>query len=179
VSTNISGLQPATAAVVIRQTALQKVKTGTWLSSEMRLTGCRNTEVWPLSALALAPISLISPVRVNVVSGLLVGCGVYIQLCVAILKPFVPNYSADCYIRDHPAIFIIYSLICTLCYCIVNWSLSDSCGLACSLTVLVFLANSTFENWPDWRRGDNEPITVIYITGILIMLGVKGYELSH
>lgn len=112
-------------------------------------------------------------------SGLLVGSGVYIQLFVAILKPFALVSPADCHIRDHPAIFIIYSLICALCYCIVEWSLSDSCGLACSLTVLVFLANSTFESWPDWRGGDNKPIAVIYMTGVLIMLGVKGYELSH
>jgi hypothetical protein len=47
------------------------------------------------------------------------------------------------------------------------------------MTVLAFLANSAFEKWPDWRGGDNEPIIVIYATGILIMLGVKGYELSH
>ena len=135
-STNISGSQSATTAVMIRQTTLQKVKTGTWISSEMRLIGCRKTEVWPSSALALIQLSLIHPVRVNIVSGLLVGGGVYFQLFVALLKPFAPISPADCHIRDHPAIFVIYSLICTLCYCIVEWSLSDSCGLTCSLGFL-------------------------------------------
>lgn len=145
----------------------------------MRLIGCRNTEVWPLSALAPAPLSLISPVRVNVVSGLLVGSGVCIQLCVAMLIPFGPISASNSQTREYPAIFIIYSFICTLCYYIGLGSLSDSCGLACSLTVLAFLANSTFENWPDWRGGNDDSITVIYVTGVLIMLGVKGYELSH
>ena len=145
----------------------------------MRLIGCRNIEVWLLPALEIAQHSLISPVRVNVVSGLLVGSGVYIQLCVSMLEPSGPRSSSNFQTREYTAVLITYSFICTLCYCIVKWSLADSCGLACSLTVLIFLAHSTFENWPDWQGGDKEPITIIYLTGVLIMLGVKGYELSH
>ena len=92
----------------------------------------------------------------------------------------LPLYSsANVHTREYPAIFIIYSLICTLGYYVGKWSLSDSCVLACSLTVLVSLANPTLEIWPDLRGGDDEPIMIMYITGILIMLGVKGYELSH
>ena len=123
--------------------------------------------------------SLIFPVRVNLVSALLVGSGVYIQLCVTMSTSFCLSSSADINDIEHPVIFIIYSLICGLCYYLGKGSLSDACGLACSLTVLAFLAVSTSETWPDWRRSDNEPIIVIYVTGILIMLGAKGYELSH
>lgn len=92
---------------------------------------------------------------------------------------FCLSSAANLNNREHFAIFITYSLICAFCYYFGRGPLSDSCGIACSLTVLAFLANSAFEKWPDWRGGDNEPITVIYVTGVLIMLGVKGYELSH
>lgn len=141
--------------------------------------GCRNIEVWLPVAFLFGRSSLISTVRVNVVSGLLVGSGVYIQLCVTQHTPVLPETSTNVHTREYPAIFITYSLICTLYYHVGKWSLSDSCGLACSLTVLIFLASSTVKTWPDWRGGGEEPIIVVYITGVLIMLGVKGYELSH
>jgi len=125
------------------------------------------------------PVSLTFPVRVNVISALLVGSGFYIQSCVAISTPLCASHFINIHPREYPGIFVIYSLICSLCYYTGKWSLSDSCGLACSLTVLAFLAKFTFDNWPDWRGGGGEPIIVTYTTGVLIMLGVKGYELSH
>lgn len=135
----------------------------TWPSSEMRSIGCRNIEVWLPIAIVLGQSSLISSVRVNVISALLVGSGVYIQSCVTTSTPFCLSSLANRDNREHPAIFITYSLICAFCCYFGRGPLSDSCGIACSLTVLAFLANSAFENWPDWRGGDNEPVVVIYI----------------
>jgi hypothetical protein len=124
-------------------------------------------------------VSLTFLVRVNVIPALLVGSGFYIQLCVAISTPRCADYVVNIHTREYPNILVIYSIICTLCHYIGKWSLSDSRGLACSLTVLGFLAKSTFENWPNWRGGGDQSIIVIYSTGVLIMLGVKRYELSH
>lgn len=54
---------------------------------------------------------------------------------------------------------------------------SDACAAAWALTLMFSLAAYASKNWPNWRSDDNEEPTPICVAGVLIMFGVKGFEL--
>jgi hypothetical protein len=54
---------------------------------------------------------------------------------------------------------------------------SEACGAAWALTLMFSLAAYAFENWPVWWSDESEDPIPICVAGVLILFGVKGFEL--
>jgi peptidoglycan/LPS O-acetylase OafA/YrhL len=79
--------------------------------------------------------------------------------------------------RTSTLTFGVYLLLSFAIYYVGRTTPSEACGTAWALTLMFSLAAYTFEHWPVWRSDENEEPIPICIAEVLILFGVKGFEL--
>jgi hypothetical protein len=79
--------------------------------------------------------------------------------------------------RTSTPTFGVYLLLSFGIYYVGRTTPSEACGAVWALTLMFSLTAYAFENWPGWRSDETEEPIHICVAEVLILFGVKGFEL--